>query len=322
MASWFCSGCFYQLRRTAIIVFLCISFPLVLLSGCEKMTPVTTDEFDTFHIGTLPRLDGIFALRIRTDEPFVAMNALIFKEWATGEKYEALTGEEAYMIYADGVAGELAEMNSRMIWTGRVQNQFIGKSDPVFQVFALLEYASPNDLLHLMTKPGDAPDARSAGLHGQWNISTKTVAESGLAATPVPQENLPDTAELVLTTGMTQEQIGLLLESPADEPVYIVEMLRFSDNSGARYAPYSEALASVYDTYGTAMIWRGRLDSFFIGRSVPEFHQMTVTMVPHPAAYLLMLSDSQVTAVLDAKENGLAIHWAYTAVAEGFGRVE
>jgi hypothetical protein len=49
---------------------------------------------------------------------------------------------------------------------------------------------------------------------------------------------------------------------------------------------------------------------------------MVVTVFPNPAAYLLMLSDSQVTAVLDAKENGLAIHWAYTAVAEEIGRVE
>ena len=41
-----------------------------------------------------------------------------------------------------GVAKMLAEMNSRMTWSGRVHNQIIGESDPVFQTFALLEYAS------------------------------------------------------------------------------------------------------------------------------------------------------------------------------------
>jgi len=77
---------------------------------------------------------------------------------------------------------------------------------------------------------------------------------------------------------------------------------------------YRNALAEVYEVYGAALIWRGEFDFFFIGMANPEFHQMVVTMFPNPAAYLLMLCDPQVTAALNAKENGLAIHWAYTAV--------
>ncbi len=298
---------------------LVIAIILVMTSGCGQTVPVATDKFDIFRIGTSPHLSGVLNLMTQADEPFVAMNALIFKDQATGEKYEGLTGEEAYMIYINGSADIHTEMDSRVIWSGRVQNQIIGESDPTFEMFGLLEYASPKNLLQLMTDPGDSSDARSAGLYGQWNISTKTVAESGLTAISVPQENLPDVAELVLSTGMTEEQITLLLESSADEPVFVVEMLRFSDKCGVLYAPYSDALAEVYETYGAALIWRGEFNYFFIGTAFPKFHQMVITMFPNPAAYLLMLSDSHVTAALDSKENGLAIHWAYTAVEEENG---
>ncbi len=111
-------------------------------------------------------------------------------------------------------------------------------------------------------------------------ISTKTVAESGHTAISVTQENLPDVAELVLSTGMTEEQITLLLESPADKPVFIVEMLRFSDKRGALYAPYRDALTEVYEAHGAALIWRGQYRYFFIGMAFPKFHQMVVTMFP------------------------------------------
>jgi hypothetical protein len=314
MNNVFHSSRFWQAFCSTVSTFFCISLLTGLLSGCGQTIPVTTDEFDTFGIGVIPRLDGVLNLMVQPDEPFVAMNALVFKEQATGEEYEGLTGEEAYMIYTEGLSDTLAQMNSRLIWTGRVQHQILGESDPAFEAFGLLEYSSPKNLLQLMTDPGDAPEARTAGLYGQWNISSQTLDETGLRAVSVTQETLPDMAELVLLTGMTEEQINLLLESPADEPVFVVEMMRFSDTNGVQYAPFRDALTAVYEFYGAALIWRGEFDYFFIGIAKPEFHQMVVTMFPNPAAYLLMLCDPQVTAALNAKKNGLAIHWAYTAV--------
>ncbi len=305
----------WQIFSSTVITFFCISLFTGLLSGCGQTVPVTTDEFDSFGIGTEPHFNGILNLMVQADRPFVAMNAMVFKEQATGEAYEGLSGEEAYMIYGEVVSDLLAQMNTRHIWNGGVQHQILGESDPAFKVFALLEYSSPKDLLKLMTiVPRDASEARSAGLYGQWNISSQTLDETGLRAVSVPQVALPDMAELVFLTGMTEAQINLLLESPADEPVFIVEMMRFSDNNGALFAPYRNALAEVYEVYGAALIWIGEFDFFFIGMAEPVFHQMVVTMFPNPAAYLLMLCDPQVTAELASKTNGLAIHWAYTAV--------
>lgn len=307
----------WQVFCSTVSIFFCISLIAGLLSGCGQTTPVTTDAFDTFGIGVIPRLDGVLNLMVQADEPFVAMNAIVFKEQATGKEYEGLTGEEAYSIYTEGLTDVLVQMNSRLIWSGRVQHQILGESDPAFEAIGLLEYASPKNLLQLMSNAGDEPDARTAGLLGQWNISSQTVAETGLRAVSVAQENLHDMASLILLTGMTEEQINLLLESPADEPIFIVEMLRFSDNNGDLFAPYRNALAAVYEVYGAALIWIGEFNFFFIGRAEPKFHQMVVTMFPNPAAYLLMLCDPQVTAMLNAKNNGLAIHWAYTAVERG-----
>jgi len=81
-----------------------------------------------------------------------------------GEGFEGLTGAEAYAIYTEGLIDAQMALGSRLIWSGSVQAQVVGVSEPLFQTMALLEYASPQVFLGFAQQPGDAPEARSAGL--------------------------------------------------------------------------------------------------------------------------------------------------------------
>ncbi len=312
---------YHLLSRYSTFYFLCVMTLIGLTTGCGNSDPLQVDvsDFESFEISTLPTLSGLIALNKRAAEPVVALNALVFKEEATGDKYAGLTGEEAYNIYVEGLVDAQKDIGSRMIWAGRVQSQFLGSSDPAFESIALLEYATPQSFLSFMAEPGEAPDAREAGLLGQWNVLSATAEESGQAAVEVVLEVLPSMEELVAKTGLSAEKITELLATPTDDALYIVEMMNFSDGDGATYRPYQNALVDVSANYGGALVWRGVMDNFLIGDSYPKLDEMAVTTFHSAAAYLQALIDPKVLEAADAKAAGLNIHWAYTALAEDLG---
>lgn len=291
---------------------------LFFISGCDapKPTPVATTDFDNFELEVYPSPSAIIDLVKAPSQPFVAMNAMIYKDQATGDKYAGLTGREAYLIYAEGVIEDQQALESRMIWVGNITAQFRGFSDPVFEDLALLEYSSPASLLKFMTSPGEAPDARSAGLLGQWNLFAPTLAESGEDPTEVLIPELPSTEELSTLTDLSQAQIELILASPSDAPVFIIDMYRYADDTGEIYSSYHRALTNAQVNYGGTLVWHGDLEFFFLGDATPAFHSMTVSGYPSAEAYLLTLIDPEVLAEQSALTNGLSIHWSYTAQEE------
>jgi len=51
--------------------------------------------------------------------------------------------------------------------------QVIGSNDPVFETVALLEYASASAFISCADGSlGEAPEARTAGLRGQWLVAS------------------------------------------------------------------------------------------------------------------------------------------------------
>ena len=65
--------------------------------------------------------------------------------------------------------------------------------------------------------------------------------------------------------GLSTAQVGRVLDGPADEPVYIVELLRFADDTGDLYRPYAETLTAATESNGGRVVWRGSLDHFVLG---------------------------------------------------------
>jgi uncharacterized protein (DUF1330 family) len=308
---------------TSQIVFPFVVAVLVSVTACGSSEGGTTasvpgfedSALDVYEIEVLPDFSALQSVTDRPDERFVMVNMLVFKDMATGEGFEGLTGREAYALYAEGLRDAQAAIGSRLIWAGTVQAQVVGRSDPVFQSMALLEYASPTAFLGFATEPGDNPEARSAGLEGQWLVPSTTLGEGDAGSEPTGSapEELPDIDALVQTTGLSEEQIGRVLDGPLDEPVFIVELLRFTDGDRSTYAQYEAGIAPVLQEQGVRFVWRGSYDGFVLGAGEPSFDEQTVTEYPNRAAYLLTLSDPRVTAVSSFRADGLETHWIYTA---------
>ena len=300
---------------------------LMLACACYRqeasLAPGFADStLDTFEIAVLPNPSVFGDILGRPDAPFVMVNMLVYKDTATGSGFEGLTGAEAYGLYVSGLSDAQAEIGSRMIWAGEVQAQIVGSSDPVFETVALLEYASPSAFIGFASSPGDAPQARSAGLRGQWLVASTSSEEGPPSTTMAPPGGLPPTQELVAATGLSSEQLERLLEGSAEAPVFIVELLRFADGSGEAYRPYREALEPAIAAAAGALVWRGAFDTLVLGAASPGFHEMVVTRYPNRAAYLRVLSDEDVISATHARVDGLALHWIYAAgeprVAVGF----
>jgi uncharacterized protein (DUF1330 family) len=305
-----------------------LKFPFVVaflasVTACGSTEGSTTSSvpgfedsaLDVYEIEVLPDFSALQSVTDRPDERFVMVNMLVFKDMATGEGFEGLTGREAYQLYAEGLREAQMAIGSRLIWAGTVHAQVVGRSDPVFQSMALLEYASPTAFLGFATEPGDNPEARSAGLEGQWLVPSTTLGEGDAGSDPTGSapEELPELESLVEATGLSEEQIERVLDGPEDEPVFIVELLRFADGDRSTYAQYEAGIAPVLQEQGARFVWRGSYEGFVLGAGEPGFDEQTVTEYPNRAAYLLTLSDPRVTAVSSFRADGLAMHWIYTA---------
>jgi uncharacterized protein (DUF1330 family) len=308
---------------TSQIVFPFVVAVLVSVTACGSSEGGATasvpgfedSALDVYEIEVLPDFSALQSVTDRPNERFVMVNMLVFKEMAEGEGFEGLTGREAYGLYAEGLREAQMAIDSRLIWAGSVQAQVVGSSDPIFQSMALLEYASPSAFLGFATEPGENPEARSAGLEGQWLIPSTTLGEGDAGSEPTGSapEELPGIDALVQTTGLSEEQIGRVLDGPMDEPVFIVELFRFTGGDRSTYAQYEAGIAPVLQEQGARFVWRGSYDGFVLGAGEPSFDEQTVTEYPNRAAYLLTLSDPRVAAVSSLRADGLATHWIYTA---------
>ena len=129
----------------------------------------------------------------RPDARFVMVNMLVYKDVATGDGFEGLTGAEAYGIYASGLSDAQIEIGSRIIWAGEVEAQVVGSADPVFETVVLLEYASPSAFIGYVSSPGEAPGARAAGLRGQWLVASTSMEEGVPSTVTSPPDDLSST---------------------------------------------------------------------------------------------------------------------------------
>ncbi len=112
-----------------------------------------------------------------TDTPIYMVNLLKFKEkaeYADGRE-TALTGEEAYGIYAEEVTGHLEKVGGSPIFFGRVSRLMLGEVEELWDMVAIAMYPSRKAMLQMVTNPDyiESEKHRSAGLAGQLNIETK-----------------------------------------------------------------------------------------------------------------------------------------------------
>ena len=110
------------------------------------------------------------------DKPIYMVNLLKFKEKASyPDKRETnLTGEEAYAIYAEEVAGHLAKVGGKPVFGGEVERLMLGEVEDLWDKVAIAMYPSRKAMFQMINDPDYIVSAqhRVAGLEGQLNIET------------------------------------------------------------------------------------------------------------------------------------------------------
>ena len=110
------------------------------------------------------------------DKPIYMVNLLKFKEKANyPDKRESdLTGEEAYAIYAEEVAGHLEKVGGKPLFGGEVERLMLGEVEDLWDKVAIAMYPSRKAMLQMINDPDYIVSAqhRVAGLEGQLNIET------------------------------------------------------------------------------------------------------------------------------------------------------
>jgi uncharacterized protein (DUF1330 family) len=134
-------------------------------------------EDPPMKIAQMPEPQQIAALmQGPEDTPVVMVNLLSFKESADGAR-SGMTGEEAYMHYAERMRTFVESKGGRFLWSGRVDSMVIGESDADFHVIGLVEYPSRKAFLEIASSPHveEIGRDRKDGLAGQWLIATTEV---------------------------------------------------------------------------------------------------------------------------------------------------
>ena len=110
------------------------------------------------------------------DKPIYMVNLLKFKEKANyPDKRETdLTGEEAYAIYAEEVAGHLEKVGGKPLFGGEDERLMLGEVEDLWDKVAIAMYPSRKAMFQMINDPDYIVSAqhRVAGLEGQLNIET------------------------------------------------------------------------------------------------------------------------------------------------------
>lgn len=116
-----------------------------------------------------------------------------------------------------------------------------------------------------------------------------------------------------------KEQIEELMKGPADQPVVMVNLLKFKeradesegDTSGqVAYGRYAEQMRKVVESQGGRFIWAGRVDSKVIGEDGdPEFDVVALVEYPSRQKFIEIVSSQKVAEIGEHRSAGLEMQW-------------
>jgi uncharacterized protein (DUF1330 family) len=122
----------------------------------------------------------------------------------------------------------------------------------------------------------------------------------------------------------TAEQIQELLRDGKDEPVVMVNLLRFKARasepdegfSGVEaYRRYAEPMRRVVEERGGRFLWMGRVDSFVIGCSDAAFHAVALVEYPSRRVFVEIVNDPRVRDIGVHRAAGLEGQWLIATTA-------
>ena len=126
-----------------------------------------------------PSPENIHAFVAGEEEPIVMVNLLKFREKAQYEDGRAcaLTGQEAYQLYATEMKKLVESSGGRFLFGGEVVSLLLGEVEELWDLVGVVEYPNPKALLQIAsTQPFREIEVhRVAGLAGQLNIAVRSV---------------------------------------------------------------------------------------------------------------------------------------------------
>ena len=121
----------------------------------------------------------------------------------------------------------------------------------------------------------------------------------------------------------TPEQMQKLMAGPQDQPVVMVNLLRFKPRADAAdegvsgqeaYMRYASKMRKFVESKGGRFIWVGQVDSQVIGEGGEGFHTVGLVEYPSRKAFLEIASDPYVQNDIGAhREAGLESQWLLAA---------
>jgi uncharacterized protein (DUF1330 family) len=117
----------------------------------------------------------------------------------------------------------------------------------------------------------------------------------------------------------TAEQLQELLAGPADQPVVMVNVLRFKrradasageERSGEQaYMAYARRMREIVESHGGRFIWSGRVDSVVIGDADAAFHVVGLVEYPSRRTFVEIATSERVREIGGDRTAGLEMQW-------------
>lgn len=124
----------------------------------------------------------------------------------------------------------------------------------------------------------------------------------------------------------TKEQIEELMRGPADQPVVMINLLKFKERADASegdisgqeaYGRYAEQMRKVVESSGGRFIWAGRIDSIVIGEDDPGFHVAALVEYPSRQKFLEIVGSDKVREIGEHRSAGLEMQWLLASTEVG-----
>ena len=116
----------------------------------------------------------------------------------------------------------------------------------------------------------------------------------------------------------TADQFKTLLEGSPEQPVVMLNLLRFKPRadapdtglSGAEaYARYGSEMRKVVESHGGKILWSGRVDSMVIADVDPGYHAVALVQYPSRAKFVEIATSAEVAAIGVHRAAGLESQW-------------
>jgi uncharacterized protein (DUF1330 family) len=123
----------------------------------------------------------------------------------------------------------------------------------------------------------------------------------------------------------TPEQIQALLSHPSDQPVVMLNLLRFKphatepdtgDSGEAAYQRYAAQMVPFVESRGGRVIWTGRVDGQVIGAGADDFAMAALMEYPSRKAFVEIATSPEVAKFGIHRAAGLEGQWLLATTTE------